>query len=147
MCQLRRVLQSGERIERQRFVLTTRDGRRVIVEASPIRNAKAELAGAAAVVRDVTERQRVERERDHLLRELERSNADLERFAYALAHDLQRPIRTVRILTDLLSRSLEAQLSPDDAEMLRLIAKAAKSMHRLIESLLEYALAGHGVLE
>lgn len=91
MCQLRLVLRSGEPIGRQRFILTTRDGRQVVVEdsASPVRDAKGKLVGAVAITFDVTEGQRIERERDHLLRELQRSNNDLEQFAYFLAHDLQ----------------------------------------------------------
>ena len=148
MCQLGRVLTSGQPVGRQRFLLAARDGQEVTVEdsAAAIRDAAGGLAGAVTVILDVTERQRVERERDCLLQELERSNADLERFAYAVAHDLQSPVRSVTSVAELLFNRLQAQISEKDAQLLRLIIAAAGGMHRLIQSLLEYAVAGHGTL-
>ncbi len=69
---------------------------------------------------------------------LERSNADLEQFAYLASHDLQEPLRMVTGFLNLVQRrspSLDAQ----GAEWLASAAEGALRMQRLIQDLLSYA--------
>ena len=148
-CQLRRVLAENQAIGRQRFQLVAHPDQIVIVEdsAAPIHNAEGKLAGAVTVIVDITERQKAEREREQLLRELERSNADLVRFSYTVSHDLQAPVRTVSSFAQLLSRHWQGQLDQTSAEYLALITDAAKGMQRLIQSLLQYAQTGQAPLQ
>lgn len=51
-------------------------------------------------------------ERDRLVRELARSNEDLAQFSYVASHDLQAPIRTLRVFSQLLARDYKGQLDP-----------------------------------
>ena len=148
-CQLRRVLADGQPVGRQRFVLPTREGARITVEdsAAPIRDAQDRLTGAVTVIVDVTEQQRAEAERERLMTELERSNAELARFSHAVSHDLEAPVRTVKSFAQLLSRRLGSGESSETAELLAHISTAADSMHRLIESLLFHAQVGHGEIK
>lgn len=77
-----------------------------------------------------------------LLLELERSNRDLEQFAYIASHDLQAPLRNVRQGLDLLNEHLVDTLGSgfdDEANELRtLIAAAVTRMEELIKGLLEF---------
>ena len=73
--------------------------------------------------------------------ELRRSNAALEQFAYAAAHDLQEPIRNVSLYTQLLSRSYDTHLDPEAEAHMRFIVEGAERMQHLVEDLLAYTRA------
>jgi PAS domain S-box-containing protein len=72
-------------------------------------------------------------------RELARSNEDLSRFAYAISHDLQEPVRTIKGLSELLLKHTRDRLAPDDAEILDLVVAGAERMSSLIQGLLAYS--------
>ncbi len=78
-----------------------------------------------------------------LLVELERSNRDLEQFAYIASHDLQAPLRNVRQGLELLDEHLVATLGSgldEEAQDLRqLVSEAVTRMEELIRGLLEYS--------
>jgi signal transduction histidine kinase len=94
----------------------------------------------------IAELNRAQHQQERKLDELERSNRELSLFSYAVSHDLQAPVRTVRALTQLLVRRKDG-LSQDSAHVLSLIEHAADGMERLIESLLRYAQAGQGQIK
>ena len=70
--------------------------------------------------------------------ELERSNKDLEEFAYLASHDLQEPLRKITTFGDLL---IDTSLSMDKKgkDYVLRMQKAAKRMRNFIEALLEYS--------
>lgn len=71
--------------------------------------------------------------------ELQRSNEDLEQFAYVASHDLQEPIRKIATYTDkLLTRSKE-KLGDETKLYLERISKSTNRMYELINGLLLYS--------
>ena len=74
--------------------------------------------------------------------ELERSNQDLQEFAYIASHDLKEPLRTVRAYSQLLSRRFGSQLGDEGAEYIDFIVNATSHMYHLIEDLLVYSRVG-----
>jgi signal transduction histidine kinase len=70
---------------------------------------------------------------------LSRSNEELQRFAYAVSHDLQAPLRTIGTLTALLVRRNTETLDKDSKEYADTIVSGVQRMESMIKSLLDYA--------
>jgi PAS domain S-box-containing protein len=98
-----------------------------------VRARTAELEGANAALTDQIE------VRKAIAAELERSNAELEKFAYIASHDLQEPLRKIQAFGDRLRNTFRAQLADPGKEYVDRMLSAAGRMRRLIDDLLTFS--------
>jgi chemotaxis family two-component system sensor kinase Cph1 len=79
------------------------------------------------------------RDVDQLSRKLQRSNEDLEQFAYITSHDLQEPLRMVTSYLQLLEKRAAFKLNETDLEFLNFAVDGAIRMKGLLDGILEYS--------
>lgn len=91
---------------------------------------------------DITARREIEEERERQKRELERSNADLEEFAYAASHDLKAPLRAITHLVQWIYEDVASSASQETLDNLKLLQGRATRLQKLMDGLLTYARAG-----
>jgi len=96
-------------------------------------------------VRDISERKKAERVRESLIRELEAKNAELERFGYAVTHDLKTPLVTIRGFTDYLEKDAREGRGDRLAQDAARISEAVGRLQRLLDRLFELSRAGRAV--
>jgi signal transduction histidine kinase len=88
---------------------------------------------------EIAERKRAEETIRRFAEQLQRSNQDLEQFAYVASHDLQEPLRKIRSFGDLLRGECGDQLTGDAPDYLARMESATQRMQDLINDLLTFA--------
>jgi PAS domain S-box-containing protein len=125
-------------------LLITREGHERSIDDSgaPIRVNSGEIRGVVLVFRDVTDRRAEERERQAQALELRRANEELTHFAYAVAHDLREPLRTIATFSELLHRSFKNGSQAGIETAIHHIVAGTQRMQTLLNDLLAYSRAG-----
>ncbi|MET0406464.1 MAG: PAS domain-containing protein, partial [Cystobacter sp.] len=98
---------------------------------APVRSAEGSILGVATVVLDITERKRAEAERERLIAALERSNQDLDQFAYVASHDLKAPLRGISNLSQWIEDDLQGVMTAETREQMQLLRGRVNRMEAL----------------
>lgn len=106
----------------------------ILARGVPVRDDDGNIVCWAGINLDISRLKRTEEE-------LARSNADLERFADVVAHDLQAPLRSVSAFSELLVRRYSNQVAGGDSVVLEHIQNGIRSMNELVRGLLAYSRA------
>lgn len=97
------------------------------------------LIGFTKLVRDSTRQKEMDDKLKELLMSLERSNKELENFAYIASHDLQEPLRMISSYTKLLATKYKGKLDQEADEYIEFAVDGAVRMQNLITDLLAFS--------
>lgn len=129
----------------------------VEISGSPIYDQNGQLVGSIGIHKDITQQMasdkaqkaysrditNLNRELLKTVSELEESNHELERFAYATSHDLKTPLRSISGFARLIQRRYSSQIDKEADEYISLILKGCQNMDALIDGLLDYSRSGN----
>ncbi len=146
----KRIIQSGKsEVMEEKYV---KDGQGYVVQTckSPVKDERGNVIGVFGIFWDITESKKAEYAMEKLNKDLEltiqslnRSNKELQEFAYIAAHDLKAPLRAVGTLADWLSTDYSDKFDEQGKEKVELLVGRAKRIDRLIDSILKYSEVGN----
>jgi PAS domain S-box-containing protein len=136
---IEQVLEHG-RVELEATALT-KDGGLVPSEftGTLLRDGDANVVGVCCIGRDVSERKRHEESMERFAAELQKSNRELEHFAYIASHDLQEPLRKIAGFAGFLEKRYRGRLDADADRYINYMVDGAGRLRDLINDLLAYS--------
>jgi PAS domain S-box-containing protein len=103
----------------------------------PLKDHDDEVYSVMAIAHDITDIIQANEKLQHLNSELEKSNGELEQFAYVASHDLQEPLRKIQTFTELSERNIS---NPEiQKKYLEKVGSSAQRMTELIKAVLNYS--------
>ncbi|HEY3401805.1 MAG TPA: PAS domain-containing protein [Ohtaekwangia sp.] len=119
----------------------------VSTKGKVVANENGKVIRIVGITRDITALKGLERERERIILELNRSNHDLEEFAYVASHDLQEPLRKISTFSERLRTKYNDVLQQEGNQYLTRIMASSESMRLLIDNLLEFSRTSRSTFE
>jgi PAS domain S-box-containing protein len=112
------------------------------VVITPVRSPNGQLRGFTKITRDITERRNAALKLAEHAAQLQRSNQELEQFAYVASHDMKEPLRAISGFSQILKSRYQGKLDADADKNIAHIVDGAKRMGSLIDDLLALSRVG-----
>ncbi len=102
---------------------------------------------AQGIVRDITEINSLQIQKERLLEKLEKSNDELQEYAHIVSHDLKSPLRSIDALVNWIKEDNKDKLDEISLHNFSLIETTLEKMEQLISDVLVYSSVGVETLE
>ncbi|MEO5601236.1 MAG: ATP-binding protein [Cyclobacteriaceae bacterium] len=125
------------------YIIRTNSGtlKTISTKGKMVKDESGEVVKLLCINRDITSMRSFEKEQERNIRELNRSNKELEEFAYIASHDLQEPLRKISMFTERLKAKYTNALDKEGELFIDRIIFSAGNMRTLIDNLLEFSRA------
>lgn len=135
------VLTTGVPVLNREERITRPDGTGgwLLTSKVPLRDVSGRIVGLAGIGLDITERKLADEKLRAFAAQLERSNRELQDFAYVASHDLQEPLRKIIVFSERLCERFAEALPPEGRDYLERMRRAAQRMQTLINDLLTFS--------
>jgi PAS domain S-box-containing protein len=143
-----RIMQTGEALinKTEKQVMPNGDITWTSTTKAPMRDAQGNIIGLVGINRDITKQKQAEEalhqsegKLQQFAQQLERSNRELQDFAYVASHDLQEPLRKVAVFGERLKEKNDGKFDPESLDYLARMQSATGRMQTLINSLLTFS--------
>ncbi len=137
---VQRALDTTGSIDIEMKIITGKKNVKVVkVLAKIIKSEAGESIKLVGSIKDITVQKKIELDLKRKVEELNRSNKELEEFAYVASHDLQEPLRKISTFSDRLSEKYGEMLTGEGSMYIERMMTSADNMRNLINNLLEFS--------
>lgn len=106
---------------------------------SAVRDIKGDIKYQVVMLEDVSEQERIERQKQLLLERLAKSNLELKEYAHVVSHDLKSPLRSITALVSWMREDYKELIEQKGGKNLDLIDVTVEKMENLINGILTYS--------
>jgi len=140
------VFEKRKQIYTEEWITNAKGEKRLLsIIKSPKLDENGDVEYVVCSAEDITERKRVEEERERLLAEIAAKNQELESVVYTISHDLRAPLVSLDGFSSLLKRESQNQLGEQGQHYLERIRANVAHMNTLVTELLELSRIGRVV--
>jgi PAS domain S-box-containing protein len=104
-----------------------------------VRNHNGNIKYQVAFIEDITEQLKIEKQRDQLVKNLEKTNQELKDYAHIVSHDLKSPLRNINALINWIKEDHIDVLNKEGVHHFTMIEKTLEKMEMLINDILSYS--------
>ncbi len=104
-----------------------------------VRNEDGSIKYQVALIEDITEQLEFEKQRNKLVKNLEKSNKELNDYAHIVSHDLKSPLRSMNALLTWLKEDYAEVIDDNGHNSLNMLLKKVDKMDHLINGILKYS--------
>jgi len=110
-----------------------------LVSGGPSYNEAGQVIGSIGIHLDITDKKRLELQKEELLSELKTSNQELQEYAHIVSHDLKSPLRSISALATWLQEDFGETLGSEGTLQLEMMQEKIEGMDKLIDGILKYS--------
>ena len=118
-----------------------------LISSAPNYSLTGEIIGTISVVLDITKLKNLEKQKEELLKRLEKSNDELQEYAHIVSHDLKSPLRSIFALVHWLKEDNHGRFDQASLDNIVLIESTLEKMEQLITDVLNYSSITSDIME